>query len=87
MPAVIGNDVQHGQLTDNGLAKVVAFALCLAQKFIFEEPPDATVFKLGVLSRKGITTATTAAHFTRATNLQPQRIVAVMRSRKIGHGV
>lgn len=87
LPAVIGNDVQHGQLTDAGYAKVVAFALCLAQKFIFDEGVDATVFKLGVLSRKGLTTATTATHFVRATNLQPQRIVAVMRSRKIGHGV
>lgn len=87
LPGVVANDVVHGQYTDNGLAKVIAFAACLAAKFIFEEAPDATVFKLGVLSRKGLTTATAAAHFTRATTLQPQRIIATMHSRKLGVGV
>jgi hypothetical protein len=89
LAGVIANDVQQSRLTDNGLAKVVAFAACMASKFvrnpgILDNPP----FEIGVLSR---TTAkeqgnTIETGFTPATNLIAQRVVGVMRSRRIGHG-
>lgn len=89
LPGVIANDVQLSRLTDNGLAKLVAFAVCMAGKFIkapgaVDNPP----FEIGVLSR---TTAKEAGQtietaFTPATALNAQRVVGCMRSRRIGHG-
>jgi hypothetical protein len=89
LPGVIANDVNQSRLTDNGLAKLVVFAACMAGKFI--KAPGAVdnpSFEIGVLSR---TTAKEAGQtietaFFPATSLNPQRVVGVMRSRRIGHG-
>jgi hypothetical protein len=89
LPGVIANDVQQSKLTDSGLAKLVTFAACLAGKFIKASGAvDFPAWEIGVLSR---TTAKTAGQtietgFTPATVLTPQRVVGVMRSRRIGHG-
>jgi hypothetical protein len=89
MPAVIANDVNQSKLTDNGLAKLVAFAACMAGKFIkaanaVDNPP----WEIGVLSRTQakVQGETLETSFTPATVLTAQRVVGVMRSRRIGHG-
>jgi hypothetical protein len=87
LPGVIQNDVSQSLYTDPGLQKVIQFAACLAARFITSESVDATAFKIGVLSRKGITQATVAANFTPATKLVPRRAIATLHSRKIGVGV
>jgi hypothetical protein len=89
MPAVIANDVNQSKLTDNGLAKLVAFAACMAGKFI--KAPNAVdnpAWEIGVLSRTQakVQGETLETSFTPATVLTAQRVVGVMRSRRIGHG-
>jgi hypothetical protein len=88
MPGIAQGDVAEGLFTDAGLAHLVAFAVCMAGKFIASgDPPVPPTNFIGVLSRKGITQATVAAHFRDATQLIARRIVARMGSRKIGRGV
>lgn len=67
---------------------IVAFANCLVQKFITNEPIGTDQFKLGVYSRKlgGSTFPYQAVGFTAAESLDPVSLVATMRSRKVGHG-
>jgi hypothetical protein len=89
MPAVIANDVNQSKLTDNGLAKLAAFAACLAGKFIAAPGAvDQKVWEIGVLSRTQAKAEgqTMETGFTPATVLTAQRVVGVMRSRRIGHG-
>lgn len=89
LPAVIANDVNQSKLTDNGIAKLVTFAACLVGKFIhLPDAIDQKMWELGVLSRTTAkaTGETIETAFTPATTLTPQRVVGVMRSRRIGHG-
>jgi hypothetical protein len=89
LPGVIANDVNQSRLTDNGLAKLVAFAACMAGKFIhLPADVDQKAFEIGVLSRTQakVQGETLESAFTPATNLVAQRVVGVMRSRRIGHG-
>jgi hypothetical protein len=87
LPGVIQQDVSQSLYTDSGLQKVIAFAACLASHFISSEGVDSTPYKIGVLSRKGITQATVGDHFTPATKLVARRAIATLHSRKIGVGV
>lgn len=87
LPASIENDVTASRLTDAGYAKLVAFAACLAGKFIkggVDNPP----WEIGVLSRTNAKKEgqTIITAFTAAVKLTPVREVARMGSRKIGHG-
>lgn len=89
IPGVVANDVNKSQFTDVALARLVVFAACMAGKFI--KAPGAVdnpAFELGVLSRTQakVQGETLQTAFTPAVALTPQRVVGVMRSRRIGHG-
>jgi hypothetical protein len=87
-PGVIKGDVANNDFTDGGLAKLVAFAVCMATKFITAgDPPVVPDFFLGVLSRKNHTTVAANVRFRDASALVAQRRVASMRSRAEGHGI
>lgn len=69
------------------LVLIAAFLTCVAGKFMGADP--TTPWHLGVLSRKHLagTLGTFDNSFRPATSLNPVANVAVMGSRKIGHGI
>jgi hypothetical protein len=89
LAGVVANDVQQSKLSDAALARLVAFAACMAGKFIKADGAvDNPAFEIGVLSRTQAKDAgqTLETAFTPATALNAQRVVGCMRSRRIGHG-
>lgn len=75
-------------LTNATWLAIIAFAACVATKFIENEPVGSDQFKLGVYSRKlgGSTFPYNPVGFTPAISLGSVALVATMRSRKVGHG-
>lgn len=87
-PGVVENDVTQSRLTDSSMEKFLAFCNCLRDAFIRQGELAAPDFEIGVLSRTRAKIVGQSAEtaFTPATQLVPVREVAVMRSRRIGHG-
>lgn len=81
---------KHSQIdvTQITWPKVVAFAACLANKFIEMEDLGTSKFRIGVYSRKigGSTFPYGAAGFTPATEILTTTQIATTRSRKVGRG-
>lgn len=79
-------DIINSEFTDAHMNLLIAFATCLINKFILTA--TAGDWKLGVLSRKRIAPAPIdyEANFTHALTIAPHKVVAVMRSRRKGHG-
>lgn len=68
---------------------ILAFAACLASKFINPDPAGGVdLFNMGVYSRKigGSSFPYGAAGFTSATSFVPHDLLATTRSRKVGRG-
>lgn len=67
---------------------VVAFAACLASKFILGDPPGSNSFQMMVYSRKlgGSTFPYTNAGFTSVSSFVPVQALGTTRSRKVGRG-
>jgi len=87
IPGTIENDVQLSRVSDAAMVKLVAFASCLANKFI-QRGAGSSPWQIGVLSRKKSLEVgqTIGSAFNVATVLRPVKEVAVMRSRRIGNG-
>ena len=79
--------IANSALDGPTLVLIAAFAACVAVKFMGADPE--TPWHLGVLSRKNLTGVggNFDNSFRPATSLNPVANVAVMGSRKIGHGV
>jgi hypothetical protein len=80
-----------GSLFDTGHAfwtAVIAFAGCLASKFILADPPPANSFQYMVYSRKlgGSTFPYGNAGFTSVAEIKPVVALGTTRSRKVGVG-
>lgn len=75
-------------LSGNTWLAIVAFAACMATKFIQNEPIGNNNFRIGVYSRKigGSAFPYGVAGFTPAISLNPVALIATMRSRKVGRG-
>ncbi len=87
IPGTIENDVNLSRVSDAAMVKLIAFATCLANKFI-SRAAGSSPWQIGVLSRKKSTEAgqNIGTAFNVATVLRPVKEVAVMRSRRIGNG-
>lgn len=83
---VAKEDIINSRFTDAHMTLLVAFATCLINKFILSN--SASNWRLGVLSRKTVGGAPInyETAFTPALTIVPAQTVAVMRSRRIGHG-
>lgn len=79
-------EISQSALDAGTVTALVAFATCLAGKFLGASP--TTPWRLGVLSRKtaGPTLAAFDTGFRMCTQLSPVVDVACMRSRRKGHG-
>lgn len=79
-------EILQSQLDSGTMTDLTAFAACLAGKFLGASP--STDWRLGVLSRvtAGPTNAAFDSGFRICTQLSPVQDVAVMRSRRKGHG-
>lgn len=74
--------------TDPFWTALVNFALCLVANFIPGDPPGSNSWAMGVYSRKlGGASFPYGAGFTAMADVQPQRALGTMRSRKFGRGV
>lgn len=75
-------------LTGPTWAAILAFAACLADKFVDNGELGSDRFNLGIYSRKlgGSTFPYTLSAFTPALALRAVSLVATMRSRKVGRG-
>lgn len=69
-------------------AGLLAFCVCMLQKFVHKDVPGAGDWEWGVFSRKlgGAKAPFTAAGFAYISAATPRRLLATTRSRKIGHG-
>lgn len=78
--------ITSSKLDSATIAAIAAFAACLAGKFMGVSP--TTDWRLGVLSRvtAGPTLSAFDTGFRLATSLNPVANMAVMRSRRVGHG-
>jgi hypothetical protein len=79
-------EMLQSQIDSGTMLELTAFAACLAGKFLGASP--TTPWRLGVLSRitAGPTNAAFDSGFRVCTQLSPVQDVAVMRSRRKGHG-
>lgn len=75
------------QASDFWLA-LIAFAACVATKFLTLDVPAANSWAFGVMSRKlgGAKPPFAAAGFAAYTSMTPAQLVATTRSRKVGRG-
>ncbi len=77
--------ISTSRLTTGQLAAIVAFATCLATKFISSTSTDP--YYIGVLSRKAIKAgATPLAAFKTVTTIQTSNVVSTQVRRKVGRG-
>lgn len=69
-------------------AALLAFCLCMLDKFVHKDVPGAGDWEWGVFSRKlgGKKAPFSAVGFAYITAATPRRLLATTRSRKIGHG-
>lgn len=69
-------------------AGLLAFAVCMLQKFIHKDVPGPADWEWGVFSRKlgGFKAPFTAQGFAYITAATPKRLISTTRSRRIGHG-
>lgn len=79
-------DITASRLDPGLLIGLAAFCACMAGKFLGSSP--STAWRLGILSRKALSGVggTFNNSFRIVTQLSPVATVAVMRSRRIGHG-
>lgn len=79
-------EISNSEMDGATLALLALFVACVATKFMSNDA--TTPWRLGVLSRKlaGPTLANFDAGFHEAVGLSPHSTIAVMRSRRKGHG-
>lgn len=79
-------NITNSQLDQTAVDPLVSFLTCVAQKFAGANP--TTPWRIGVLSRKQLSSigGTFDNSFRQATQLTPEKKVAIMSSRKLNRG-
>jgi hypothetical protein len=90
IPGIPENATTNSTLDANGAfwAAIIAFAACVAGKFILTDSPPANAAQLMVYSRKlgGSKAPYGNAGFTAVTAINPVQVLGTTRSRKVGVG-
>lgn len=86
LPPAGESEIVNSELDSGTMTLLAAFVACVVGKFVGGSATES--WRLGILSRKGLATSSNnfTTSFREATSLTPVQNVAVMGSRKKGHG-